>query len=158
MQDGKRRFADHALAMSKAFSLCCTLNEARAVRDEVAFLQAIRSVLTKPLLGERRRSDAERGHAIRQIIDSAVFSGEVVDIFQAVGLDKPDIGILDEAFLAEMRSLPEQNLAVELLERLLEGEMRARFAGHVVQERRFSELLAARASAATRTTPSKPRR
>ena len=143
LQDGKRRFADHALAMSKAFSLCCTLDEARAVRDEVAFLQAIRSVLTKPLLGERRRSDAEREHAIRQIIDSAVVSGEVVDIFQAVGLDKPDIGILDEAFLAEVRSLPEQNLAVELLERLLEGEIRARFAGHVVQERRFSELLAA---------------
>ena len=68
-------------------------------------------------------------------------SDEVVDIFDAAGLDKPNIGILDDEFLADVRNLPERNLAVELLERLLEGEIRSRFAGNVVQERRFSELL-----------------
>jgi type I restriction enzyme R subunit len=79
--------------------------------------------------------------AIRQIIASAVVSGEVVDVFEAAGLDKPNIGILDEAFLAEVRNLPERNLAVELLERLLEGEIKSRFAGNLVQSKKFSELL-----------------
>jgi type I restriction enzyme R subunit len=79
--------------------------------------------------------------AIRQIIGSAVVSEDVVDVFEAVGLDKPNIGILDDAFLAEVRNLPERNLAVELLERLLEGEIKTRFAGNLVQVKKFSELL-----------------
>lgn len=142
LKDGKKRFADIALALTKAYSLCSTLDEAKAVREEVAFLQAVKVVLTKRDLSARKRSDEAREAAIRQIIGSAVVSGEVVDIFEAVGLDKPDIGILDEAFLAEVRNLPERNLAVELLERLLEGEIKSRFAGNVVQGRKFSELLA----------------
>jgi type I restriction enzyme R subunit len=80
--------------------------------------------------------------AIRQIIGSALVSDEVVDIFEAVGLEKPNIGILDDAFLNEVRNLPERNLAVELLERLLEGEIKTRFATNVVQQNKFSELLA----------------
>lgn len=140
--EGKKRFADTALAMSKAFSLCCTLDEAKAVREEVAFLQAVKVILTKKDLSRKKRSDEEKELAIRQIIGSAVVSGEVVDVFEAVGLDKPNIGILDDEFLAEVRNLPERNLAVELLERLLEGEIRSRFATNVVQERKFSELLA----------------
>ena len=127
--------------MSKAFSLCCTLDEAKAVREEVAFLQGVKVMLTKRDITAARRTDEEREFAIRQIIGSAVVSEQVVDIFDAVGLDKPDIGILDDAFLAEVRDLPERNLAVELLERLLEGEIRSRFAGNVVQNRKFSDLL-----------------
>ncbi|MFZ5583052.1 MAG: type I restriction endonuclease subunit R [Pseudomonadota bacterium] len=142
LEDGKKRFADTALAMSKAFSLCCTLDEAKAVREEVAFLQAVKVILTKRELSRKKRSDEEKELAIRQIIGSAVVSGEVVDVFEAVGLDKPNIGILDDEFLAEVRNLPERNLAVELLERLLEGEIKSRFASNVVQERKFSELLA----------------
>ncbi len=141
-KEGKKRFADTALAMSKAFSLCCTLDEAKAVREEVAFLQAVKVILTKKDLSRKKRSDEEKELAIRQIIGSAVVSGEVVDVFEAVGLDKPNIGILDDEFLAEVRNLPERNLAVELLERLLEGEIKSRFATNVVQERKFSELLA----------------
>jgi len=140
-KDGKKRFADTALAMSKAFTLCCTLDEARAVREEVAFFQAVKVILTKRELSQQKRTDEEREQAIRQIINSAVVSEEVVDIFDAVGLDKPNIGILDDAFLAEVRNLPERNLAVELLERLLEGEIKTRFAGNIVQEKKFSELL-----------------
>ncbi|CAJ0699158.1 type I restriction endonuclease subunit R [Ralstonia wenshanensis] len=142
LNDGKKRFADTALAMSKAFTLCCTLEEAKAVREEVAFMQAVKVILTKRELSEKKRTDEERELAIRQIIGSAVVSEEVVDVFEAVGLDKPNIGILDDAFLAEVRNLPERNLAVELLERLLEGEVKSRFAGNVVQERKFSEMLA----------------
>lgn len=141
VDDGKKRFADTALAMSKAFSLCCTLDEARAVREEVAFMQAVKVILTKRDFTAKKRTNEERELAIRQIISSAVVSDEVVDIFDAVGLDKPNIGILDEEFLAEVRELTERNLAVELLERLLEGEIRTRFATNVIQEKKFSDLL-----------------
>lgn len=141
VDDGKKRFADTALAMSKAFSLCCTLDEARAVREEVAFMQAVKVILTKRDITAKKRTNEERELAIRQIISSAVVSDEVVDIFDAVGLDKPNIGILDDEFLAEVRELPERNLAVELLERLLEGEIKTRFATNVIQEKKFSDLL-----------------
>lgn len=141
-KDGKKRFADTALQMSKAFSLCCTLDEAKAVREEVAFLQAVKVLLTKRELSDKKRSDEARDLAIRQIIGQAVVSDEVVDIFDAVGLEKPNIGLLDDEFLAEVRNLPEKNLAVELLERLLEGEIRSKFASNVIQQKKFSELLA----------------
>jgi len=141
IKDGKKRFADLALAMSKAFTLCCTLDEAKAVREEVAFFQAVKVILTKREISAQKKTDEQRELAIRQIISSAVVSEEVVDIFDAVGLDKPNIGILDDAFLAEVRNLPERNLAVELLERLLEGEIKSRFAGNVVQNKKFSDML-----------------
>jgi type I restriction enzyme R subunit len=104
-------------------------------------MQAVKVILTKRDISQQKRTDEQRELAIRQIINSAVVSEEVVDIFDAVGLDKPNIGILDDAFLAEVRNLPERNLAVELLERLLEGEIKSRFAGSVVQGKKFSELL-----------------
>lgn len=141
-KDGKKRFADTALAMSKAFTLCCTLDEARALREEVAFLQAVKVILAKRDLSLQKKTDEQRERAIRQIIGAAVVSEDVVDVFDAVGLDKPNIGILDDAFLAEVKNLPERNLAVELLERLLEGEIKSRFGGNLVQEKKFSELLA----------------
>ncbi|MBN0459463.1 DUF3387 domain-containing protein, partial [Pseudomonas aeruginosa] len=102
-----------ALAMSKAFTLCCTLDEAKAVREEVAFLQAIKVLLTKRDISAQKKTDEERELAIRQIIGNAVVSGEVVDVFEAVGLDKPNIGLLDHEFLAELTNLPEKNPAVE---------------------------------------------
>ena len=141
IKDGKKRFADLALAMSKAFTLCCTLDEATAVREEVAFFQAVKVILTKREISAQKKTDEQRELAIRQIISAAVVSEEVVDIFDAVGLDKPNIGILDDAFLAEVRNLPERNLAVELLERLLEGEIKSRFATNVVQNKKFSDML-----------------
>ena len=142
IKDGKKRFADLALAMSHAFALCCTLDEAKAVREEVAFLQGVKVLLTKRELTAKKKTDEERELAIRQIIGAAVVSEDVVDIFDAVGLEKPNIGILDDAFLAEVRNLPERNLAVELLERLLEGEIKSRFASNVVQNKKFSDMLA----------------
>jgi type I restriction enzyme, R subunit len=141
IKDGKKRFADLALAMSKAFTLCCTLDEAKAVREEVAFMQGVKVILTKREISQQKKTDEARDLAIRQIINSAVVSEAVVDIYDAVGLDKPNIGILDDAFLAEVRNLPERNLAVELLERLLEGEIKSRFGSNVVQHKKFSEML-----------------
>ncbi|CUI04196.1 Type I restriction-modification system, restriction subunit R [Janthinobacterium sp. CG23_2] len=141
IKDGKKRFADIALAMSKAFTLCCTLDEAKEVREEVAFLQGVKVILTKKDITAQKKTDEQRELAIRQIINSAVVSESVVDIFDAVGLEKPNIGLLSDEFLAQVRNLPEKNLAVELLERLLEGEIKSRFASNLVQEKKFSELL-----------------
>jgi type I restriction enzyme, R subunit len=141
VRDGKKRFADAALAMSKAFSLCCTLDEAKAVREEVAFMQAVKVILTKRDISQKKIDDEKRQAAIRQIIGQAVVSESVVDIFDAVGLDKPNIGLLDDEFLAQVKNLPERNLAVELLERLLEGEIKSKFATNVVQQKKFSDLL-----------------
>lgn len=140
-RDGKQRFADTAVAMSKAFSLCCTLDDAKALREEVAFLQAVKVILTKREISAKKQTDEQRETAIRQIISQAVVSENVVDIFDAVGLDKPDIGLLDEEFLAQVQNLPERNLAVELLERLLAGEIKSKFASNIVQQRKFSEML-----------------
>ena len=111
------------------------------MRDEVAFLQAVKVILTKRDISTQKKTDERRDLAIRQIINQAVVSESVVDIFDAVGLDKPNIGLLDEEFLAQVRNLPEKNLAVELLERLLEGEIKSKFATNVVQQKKFSDLL-----------------
>ena len=141
LKDGKKRFADTAVALSKAFTLCCTLDEAKSVREEVAFMQGIKVLLTKRDITAQRKTDEQRDLAIRQIISSAVVSDSVVDIFDAVGLDKPNIGLLDDEFLAQVKNIPERNLAVELLERLLQGEIKSRFSSNVVQEKKFSDLL-----------------
>jgi type I restriction enzyme, R subunit len=141
LKDGKKRFADTAVALSKAFTLCCTLDDAKAVREEVAFMQGIKVLLTKRDITKQRKTDEQRDLAIRQIISSAVVSDSVVDIFDAVGLDKPNIGLLDDEFLAQVKNLPERNLAIELLERLLQGEIKSRFSSNVVQEKKFSDLL-----------------
>jgi type I restriction enzyme R subunit len=141
IKEGKKRFADTAVAMSKAFSLCCTLDEAKSVREEVAFMQGVKVLLTKRELTAQRKSDEQKDFAIRQIISAAVVSDSVVDIFDAVGLDKPNIGLLDDEFLAQIKNLPERNLAVELLERLLHGEIKSRFKTNVTQEKKFSDML-----------------
>ncbi|MFA7438096.1 type I restriction endonuclease subunit R [Castellaniella sp.] len=140
-QGGKKRFADAALALSKAFSLCCTLEEAKALREEVAFMQAVKVILTKREVSAQKQTDQQREVAIRQIINQAIVSDSVVDIFDAVGLEKPNIGLLDDAFLAQIQGIPERNLAVELLERLLEGEIKSQFASNLVQQKKFSEML-----------------
>ncbi len=141
LEDGKKRFADTVLAASKAFALCCTLDEALAHRDELAFLQAVKAALTKFGTSGKKLSDEQKEHALRQIISKAVVSAEVVDIFKAAGLNRPDIGILSEEFLEDVRHMKERNLAVELLERLLKDDIRSRFKTNVVQQAKFSELL-----------------
>ena len=141
LEDGKKRFADAVLAASKAFALCCTLDEALAYRDELAFLQAIKAALTKHAGTDRKLTDEQKEHALRQIISRAVVSDEVIDIFSAAGLKRPDISVLSDEFLEDVRQMKERNLAVELLERLLKGEIKSRFKTNVVQSARFSALL-----------------
>jgi type I restriction enzyme, R subunit len=140
-RDGKQRFSDCVTAMTSAFALCCTLDEALAYREEIAFFQAIRAALIKKATAQTKISDDEREHALRQIVSRAVISDQVIDIFAAVGLKKPNIGLLSEEFLNEVRLMPQRNLAVELLERLLKDDIVMRFATNVVQNKKFSELL-----------------
>jgi type I restriction enzyme R subunit len=141
LDDGKKRFADTVLAASKAFALCCTLDEALTYRDELAFLQAVKAALTKHAGTDKKLTDEQKEHALRQIISRAVVSDEVIDIFSAAGLKRPDIGVLSDEFLEDVRHMKERNLAVELLERLLKGEIKSRFKTNVVQSAKFSELL-----------------
>ena len=126
--------------LSQAFALAVPHAEALRIRDDVGFFQAVRAVLAKSLAGERK-TDEELDHAIRQIVSKALVSDEVVDIFAAAGLKKPDISILSDEFLAEVRGMPQRNLAVELLQKLLKGEIKTRAKRNVVQARSFAELL-----------------
>ena len=140
LEDGKKRFADCVLRMTQAFALCCTLPGAAKYRDEIAFFQAVRTILTKRDPSKALSDDAKE-HALRQIISGAVVSADVMDIFGAAGLERPDVGILSDEFLEDVRKLKERNLAVEVLERLLKGQIKSRFATNIIQSRKFSELL-----------------
>ncbi|MCK9356297.1 MAG: type I restriction endonuclease subunit R [Dehalococcoidia bacterium] len=138
--DGKDRFVKAVTGLSRAFALAVPHDEALRIRDEVAFFQAVRAVLIKS--GTRGgRTAEELDFAIRQIVSRAVASDEVVDIFAAAGLKKPDISILSDEFLAEVRGMPQRNLAVEMLRKLLDGEIRTRGRRNVVRSRAFSEML-----------------
>ncbi|MDE0196059.1 MAG: DUF3387 domain-containing protein, partial [bacterium] len=139
-EEGKERFLAHVRALEQAFALAVPHEDALAIRDDVAFFQAVRSALVKRAIGEAR-TDEELDHAIRQIIARAVAPEGVVDIFAAAGLERPDISILSDEFLAEVRGMPHRNLAVELLQKLLKDELSARRRTNVVQARSFSEML-----------------
>ncbi len=139
-EDGKARLLRAVTELSQAFALAVPHVEALRIRVDVGFFQAVRAVLAKSTPGERKTDD-ELELAIRQIISRAVLSDEVVDIFAAAGLKKPDISILSDEFLADIRGMPQRNLAVELLQKLLKGEIRARARRNVVQARSFAELL-----------------
>ncbi len=139
-ENGKERFLRSVRELSQAFALAVPHEEALAIRDDVAFFQAVRAVLAKRAPGDARPEE-ELDLAVRQIVSRAVVADGVVDIFAAAGLEKPDISILSEDFLAEVRDMPRRNLAVELLRKLLTGEIRTRRAKNVVQARSFAEML-----------------
>jgi type I restriction enzyme, R subunit len=139
-ENGKERWLSAVRDLSRAFALAVPHPEALRIRDDVAFFQAIRAVLAKRAPGDARPEE-ELDHAVRQIISRAVASEGVLDIFTAAGLAKPDISILSDEFLAEVRGMPQRNLAVELLQKLLNGELATRRRKNVVQARSFSEML-----------------
>ncbi|MCA1958069.1 MAG: DUF3387 domain-containing protein, partial [Nitrospira sp.] len=138
--NGKDRCVRAVRELSQAFALAVPHEEALRIRDDVAFFQAVQSVLAKRAPGDARPEE-ELDHAVRQIISRAVAPEGVVDIFAAAGLKKPDISILSDEFLAEVRGMPQRNLAVELLQKLLKGELSTRRRKNVVQARSFAEML-----------------
>ncbi len=145
-EDGKRRehrrYQDAVLALSKAFALASASDEARNIREEVGFFQAVRAALVKSA-ASAGKSAADREFAIQQILDRAVVSTEIVDILAAAGITTPDISILSDEFLAEVQQLEKKNLALEALRKLLNDEIRSRSKANVVETKRFSERLEA---------------
>lgn len=139
-EDGKNRWLRAVQELSQTFALAVPHDDALRIRDDVAFFQAVRASLAKRAPGEAR-TEEDLDHAVRQIVSRAVVSEGVVDIFAAAGLKRPDISVLSDEFLAEVKGMPQRNLAVELLRRLLNGEIRSRGRKNVVQARSFSEML-----------------
>ena len=141
LKDGKTRFLDTMVAVAKAFSLCGTLDEAAALRKEIAFFSAIKAAIAKFTTVDKKRSDAEKNSALKQILDNAIISDGVADVFALAGLDKPNIGLLSDEFLEDVRQMKSRNLAVELLEKLLRDEIKARARHNVVQEKKYGDRL-----------------
>jgi type I restriction enzyme R subunit len=139
-EDGKNRLIDAVVALTKAFALSVPNLKALAIGDDVAFFQAVRAVLSKST-GGGAKPEEDLDHAIRQIVSRAVASDGVVDIFDAAGLKKPDISILSEEFLEEVRTMPQKNLAVETLRKLLNDEIHGGMRKNVVRARSFGEML-----------------
>lgn len=140
LDDGKKRYLDEVLSLTKAFSLCGTLDDAKEHKLEIAFFQAVKSVIQK---ASTTKPSKDPSKAIKQLIDNAVVSDGVEDIFDLVGLDKPNIGILSDEFLEDVAHIPHKNLAVELLERLLKDDIKAKTRNNIVQEKKFSDRLQA---------------
>ena len=139
-ENGKDRFMKAASQLSKAFALSVPNEKAISVRDDVGFFQTVRAGLAKTTIGSGK-DEEELNSAVRQIVSRAVASDQVIDLFSAAGLRKPDISILSDEFLAEVKELPHKNLAFEVLKKLLTDEMRAISKRNLVQSRVFSEML-----------------
>ena len=140
-EDGRDRLVKAVTELVRAFALAVPHADAMMVRDEVAFFQAVKAAVVKSSGAIGGRTDAEMDHAIRQIVSSAIATDGVVDVFAAAGLKKPDISILSEEFLADVKKLPQKNLAVELLRKLLNDELKVRKRKNLVQSEAFSEKL-----------------
>ena len=139
-EGGKERCLNAVRDLSQAFALAVPHPETFRIRDDVGFFQAVRAALSKRATGEARPEE-DLDLAVRQIISRAVASEGVLDIFATAGLDKPDISVLSDEFLAEVQGMPQRNLAVELLQKLLKGELHIRRRKNVVQARSFAEML-----------------
>jgi len=140
--EGSERFTKAVIELSKSFALAVPDPRALSIRDEVGFFQEAKAWIAKTNPADPTK-DENLDHAIRQIVSGAIAPEGVIDIFEAAGLKKPDISLLSDEFLAEVRDIPQKNLAAELLRKLLNDEIKTRSRGNLVQSRRFSEMLEA---------------
>lgn len=141
LENGEKRIKQTVLELSKAFAICIPQPEALEIREEVAFFQAVKSRLEKVSARSATISDEEYRSALKQIVDKAIAPVGVVDVFEAAGLDKPEISILSDEFFAEIRNMDRKNLAVEALQKLLNDEVKAKFSRNAVKDAKFSEML-----------------
>jgi type I restriction enzyme, R subunit len=139
-ENGQERFLKAVNALSKAFALAVPSEEALAIRDEVGFFQAVRATIVKTTV-THEPPDVKTEHAVRQLVPRVIAPQGVVDIFAAAGLQRPDISVLSDTFLAEVRDLPQKNVAIEVLRKLLNDELRTRSRSNLVQSRAFSQML-----------------
>lgn len=142
IRNGKERFKENVVKLQKLFALSVPHPKALTIRDDLAFFQAIKARFAKFDEQSKTRSNEEIETAIRQIVNDAIISQEVIDVFDAAGIRKPDISILSDEFLAEVQGMARKNLALELLKRLLSDEIKSRAKTNLVQGRKFSEMLA----------------
>jgi type I restriction enzyme, R subunit len=139
-QDGKARLMKAVMDLSKAFALSVPDPEAIRIRDDMSFFQAVKAALIKTTAGPGKPEE-DLDHAIRQIVSRAISTDGVVDLFSAAGLKQPDLSILSDEFLADVRAMPQRNLAIELLRKLLNDELKLRTKTNLVKSREFSEML-----------------
>nr|WP_276680281.1 type I restriction endonuclease subunit R [Thalassolituus oleivorans] len=139
--DGKKRFLDVMARLRSAYTLCATMDETQQYSKEIAFFGAVKNAISKFTTVDKRRTDEEKNTALKHIIDNAIVADGVDDIFKLVGLDKPNIGLLSPEFMEDVANMPEKNLAVDLLERLLRDEIKARMKNDVVSEKKYSDRI-----------------
>lgn len=140
-ENGKQRYLSSVAALSRAFALSVPHEKAMALRDEIGFFQTVRGTLIKTTVSDDERSPEMLDSAVRQIVSRAVASDEVIDIFSAAGLGRPEISLLSDEFLEEVRRLPQKNLAIEALRKLLNDQIKTQSRKNLVQSRVFSEML-----------------
>ena len=138
---GKARFLDVMASVNKAYSLCSTLDGAAQFHLEIAFFSAVRAAIVKATSVDQKRTEEAKNSAMKQILDNAIVAEGVIDVFALANLDKPNIALLSEEFLNDVRKMPMKNLAVELLERLLKDAIRGRCRTNVVQEKKYTDRL-----------------
>lgn len=141
LEDGKARYTNAVTALSKSFAISVPHPYTSDIRDEVGMFQAIKARIVKVTQSSKTKSDEEIETAIKQILSDAVVADEVVDIFDAAGIKKPDISILSDEFLAEVKGMQHKNLALELLKKLLNDEIKTRQKTNIVQSKKFSEMI-----------------
>ena len=140
LEDGKKRFINEVTVLSKAFSIAIPHDQAMDVKDEVAFFQAVKARLAKFESGIGK-TDEEIETTIRQVIDKALVSDKVIDIFDAAGIKKPDISILSEEFLMEVKNMKHKNIAIEVLKKLINEEIKTRTKKNLIQSKTLMEML-----------------
>lgn len=143
LEDGKKRFLDTLLAANKALSLCSTLEQAQELKTEIAFFNGIKAAITKLTSVDQKLSENEKDSVLKQILDNAVIAQGVDDIFALSGLDRPNISLISDEFMEDVRNMPYKNLAVELLEKLLKDDIKAHSRTNLVQEKKYSDRLQA---------------
>jgi type I restriction enzyme R subunit len=141
LEDGKKRYIDEVTALSQAFAIAVPHDEAMDVKDEISFFQAVKARLVKFNTASSGKSDEELETTIRQVIDKALVSDKVIDIFDASGIKKPDISVLDEEFLLEVKGMKHKNIALEVLKKLLNDEIKTRQKTNLVQSKTLMEML-----------------
>lgn len=141
LDDGKKRFLDTILSLNKAHSLCNTLDEVLVLEKEIAFFNSIKAIINKYTSVDKKRQEEEKNSILKQLLDNALVAEGVEDIFSMAGLDKPEIGLLSDEFLEDVKRMKYKNLAVELLEKLLKDQIRSRTRSNIVQQKKFSDRL-----------------
>lgn len=143
LQDGKKRFMQNVMELSAAFSLCATTDSAKEIRDDVGFFQSVKSIVAKfdKSSDTSGKTQEEKEQAIKQLVSKAVSGAGIVDILSSMGINRPDVSILSDEFLSDVRKMEHKNLAAELLKKLIDNELKLKFRRNIIERKKFSDML-----------------